>query len=88
VQQESETKYCLQQAIRTGNCSDQDHTCHDEFMAIGSWTMAKNCDCQQLQENKRRCTCCINCGTKEAKILSKILHLNKIDDTNDKCSNL
>jgi hypothetical protein len=46
------------------------------------------CECQPLLDNKRRCSCCINCLYEEAKLLSKALHLKEIEDTHDRCSNL
>lgn len=86
---DSETKFCLREIIRDGNCKDHGpfkRDCHDEFFqTVGSWTMAKNCECKQLQENKRSCQCCINCDH-EAKLLSAALHLRQINDTHDRCS--
>jgi len=81
-------KVCLREIVRDGSCKDRGvYFCYDEFNAIGSWTMAKDCECQQLPQNKRRCQCCVNCDYK-AKLLSDTFHIRQINDTHDRCSNL
>jgi hypothetical protein len=92
LQPDSKVKYCLREITTNGSCLHKTppfrRDCRDEFMAMGSWTMAKNCECQPLLDNKRRCSCCINCLDEEAKLLGKALHLKEIEDTHDRCSNL
>jgi len=77
--------YCLREITADGTCKDQapfKWDCYGEFMyGVGSWTMAKDCQCQQLSENKRRCQCCVNCDYK-GKLLSDAF----LDDTHDRCN--
>ncbi|KEH25513.1 SCR-like protein [Medicago truncatula] len=78
--------YCLKEIVVDGSCKDHwphGRDCTDEFInGVGSWTMAKDCQCQQLSSNKRRCQCCINCPDK-ANVLSDAFHVNV---THDRCS--
>jgi hypothetical protein len=50
VDVQPETKsFCLKEIVRDGSCKDRGvYFCYDEFNAIGSWTIAKDCECQQL----------------------------------------
>lgn len=59
-----ETTYCLESATVDGTCDDPSRTCDEVFMneLKGSSSMAKDCQCQMLSKNSRRCTCCINCN--------------------------
>jgi len=83
---ETITKYYLKEITADGSCKDQLNDCREEFMSgVGSWTMAQDCQCQQLSENKRRCQCCINCGI-EPNLLRDTLHLRQIDEKRDRCS--
>jgi hypothetical protein len=78
VQPVSQTKYCLREITRDGNCSTNDgrNDCYGEFMyGIGSWTMTQDCECQELPENKHSCACCVNCDF-EANLLIIIVLLD------------
>jgi len=86
---ETVTKYCLKEITADGSCKDHGpykRDCRDEFMeGVGSWTMAQDCQCQQLSDNKRHCQCCINCGI-EPNLLRDTLHVCQIDEKRDRCS--
>jgi len=82
-------KYCLKEITRDGNCPPNDGPveCSAEFIyALGSTSRAGDCECQELPENKRSCSCCVNCNI-EANLLSDTLHIHQIDGTPDRCSN-
>ncbi|XP_058758946.1 uncharacterized protein LOC131632181 [Vicia villosa] len=91
-----ETTYCLMEMMADGKCGDEGTTlrlrkCRDEFFAIGSWTMATNCECKQDVPNNRTCSCCINCNN-EATLLTAALPVPKpfhpINDTQGRCKNI
>jgi hypothetical protein len=76
----------VSEIVVDGSCTDRwphGRDCTDEFInGVGSWTMAKDCQCQQLPSNKRQCQCCINWPDK-ANVLSGTFHIRHVNDTHD-----